>query len=79
MERKKKRPKKYIALEKKMVEFNDTHQTLAEYLGISERTLWLRRYGDNPWLISELVALQKRYHFTDVELVSFILNDKASA
>ncbi|MDD4564488.1 MAG: hypothetical protein PHE79_03310 [Eubacteriales bacterium] len=79
MKKKKKRPKKYIALEKKMIEFNDTHQSLAKYLGISERTLWLRRYGDNPWLISELVALQKKYNFMDAELLSFIFDEEVSA
>ena len=58
-----------------MVLHNDTNKTLAEYLGISEKSVndKINERG-TEFKQSEIAAIKKRYHLSDEQVIIIFFN-----
>lgn len=62
-------------LESKMVLFGDTRKTLADYLGITERSLISKiNETGTEFKQNEIAAIKRRYSLSDEEVVSIFFN-----
>ena len=56
----------------------DTNETLASYLKKNKSTVANKRNGDNDWTAGEMVALSKRYEFTDAQFLEVFFPELCS-
>ena len=56
-------------LKSRMILFEDTMQTLAEYLGISRQTLSGRMNGHSSFKTDEIVMIADRYSLSSEDIV----------
>lgn len=62
-------------LRSKMVLFDDTNKSLAEYLGISEKSVNDKINENNTeFRQCEIAAIKKRYSLTDEEVINIFFN-----
>jgi len=63
------RPKANMILEANIMKKGDTNETLAGYLGKDKSTVANKRNGDSDWNVGEMMALSRRYEFTEAQFL----------